>query len=76
MSISDRVCPEHGDIGALPSDSFCSRCGKKLEMKGILRSSAEAVIPGVVLGAAVGAGVEIGQHIANSAIDGISDFLS
>lgn len=71
MSISDRVCPEHGDIGALPNANFCPQCGKALEMKSVLRASGE----NVVLGAGLGLGVGLGVNAADALSDGISDLL-
>lgn len=69
---SDRVCPNHGDIGALPTHNNCMHCGAPLEMKSILRSTAESIVPGVVMGAAIGTGLSLGDHIGDSIADGIS----
>ena len=76
MSTSDRVCPKHGDVGALPNHNNCSQCGAPLEMKGILRSAAESIVPGIVMGAAIGSGLEIVHSVSESAKDGLSDFFS
>lgn len=75
FSTSDRVCPVHGDVGALPNHNNCARCGAPLEMKGILRNAAESVIPGVVMGAALGTGLELVHRASDSSLDGISDFF-
>ena len=69
MSTSDRVCPEHGDIGALPSANFCPTCGKGLVMKGIFRSAVETLPAAVVIGAGVGFGSELGRDMANGLTD-------
>jgi hypothetical protein len=75
MSTSDRICPKHGDIGALPSYNNCPQCGQQLVMKGVLRSSAEAIIPAVIIGTALGTGLELGQSLGESIADGISDLF-
>lgn len=72
MSTSDRVCPTHGDVGALPNHNNCPQCGAQLEMKGILRSTAESIIPGVVMGAAIGTGLSLGDHLGDAIADGLS----
>lgn len=69
MSTSDRQCPTHGDVGALPTHNNCSQCGAPLVMKSTLRVAGE----NVVHGAAVGLGVGIGLEAARGIVDGIGD---
>ena len=73
MSTSDRVCPTHGDIGALPTHNNCPQCGAQLEMKGILRSSAESIIPAAAIGLGLGAGMEAGKELVQGLAGGITD---
>jgi hypothetical protein len=66
MSTSDRVCPTHGDIGALPSHTHCPQCGAGLVMKSTLRTAGENIVHGAAIGLGVGFGAEIGNNIADS----------
>lgn len=70
MSISDRVCPEHGDIGALPDDQCCRKCGKALVMKGTLRTAVESLPGSLAVGLGLGAGLEAGKQIVREIAGG------
>ncbi len=72
MSTSDRECPKHGDIGALPSHNNCPQCGAQLIMKSTLRVAGENVIHGAAVGLGVGLGLEAAEGIG----DALGDLFS
>jgi hypothetical protein len=72
---SDRVCPTHGDISALPHHNFCNQCGSGLVAKGLFRSAGESLIEGAALGAGLGVGLSLGDHLGDAIADGVSDLL-
>ncbi len=90
MSTSDRVCPTHGDVGALPSHNNCPACGAGLVMKSTLRTAGESVVHAAAVGFGLGLGLEAahgaadaikgaGENVAEGAGDalgGIGDILS
>lgn len=72
MSTSDRVCPTHGDIGALPGHNNCPKCGAGLVMKGTFRTAGENIVHSAAIGLGLGAGMELGRDL----VDGIGDSVS
>ena len=77
-TISDRVCPTHGDIGSLPGWQACPHCGSPLVMKGMVRNAAETILPAAAVGLGVGLGLEAAQGIGNmfsDALSGATDIL-
>ena len=76
MSTSDRVCPTHGDIGALPGYNNCPRCGAQLVMKATFRAASENIVHGAAVGLGVGLGLEAAEGIDNvigELLNGLSD---
>ena len=71
MGTSDRICPTHKDVGALPHHNNCPQCGKALVMKGTFQTAGENIIHGAALGLGLGAGMELGRNI----VDGVGDVV-
>lgn len=74
MSTSDRVCPKHGDIGALPIHNNCPQCGAQLAMKGTLHVAGESIVHGAAVGFGVGLGLQAAEGIGN-AVEGVGNAI-
>lgn len=69
MSTSDRVCPTHGDVGALPTHNNCPTCGAGLVMKSTLRVAGENIVHAAAVGFGLGLGVEAAHGVADAVKD-------
>lgn len=61
MSISDRTCPNCGDIGATPKMNFCPNCGKDLVIKNMTCAVAKSVTPEVTPKGATSTELSLGK---------------
>ncbi len=75
MSTSDRICPSHGDIGALPNHNNCPQCGAGLVMKSTLRTAGENIVHSAAIGLGLGVGMSIGDHVGDAISDSMSDLF-